>query len=82
MKVELRLRESILRLEKQVAEERIARLEAEAKAKEAQDKSENVMLDLEKRLKIAEDLNKDLNEKLQNSENKSKKEWGSSCVIL
>lgn len=48
-------------------------------AQEAQDKSENVMLDLEKRLKIAEDLNRDLDEKLQNSGNK---EWGSSCVIL
>ncbi|KAL6547552.1 hypothetical protein OROHE_009257 [Orobanche hederae] len=61
-KIESRLRESALMLEKQLAEERIARMQAEAKAQEAQTKLLHEMsgmkLDLEKARKDAEELEK------------------------
>ncbi|KAH6763827.1 hypothetical protein C2S52_012687 [Perilla frutescens var. hirtella] len=79
--VESRLRESILRLEKQLAEERAARVEAEAKVQAAQTKSKDEMLELADRLKRAEVRSQELEEKLQNSESKSKGN-GRACVIL
>lgn len=84
LKVELRMREreNILRLERQVAEEKAARVEAEA----AQEKSKAKMLDLEDRLKkLNQELIKEKDQNSQKTRNKSKeeaKEEGGSCVIL
>ncbi|KAL6544304.1 hypothetical protein OROGR_010801 [Orobanche gracilis] len=61
-KIESRLRESSLMLEKQLADERIARMEAEAKAVETQTKLllevNGLKLDLEKARKDADELEK------------------------
>ncbi|XP_057793669.1 immune-associated nucleotide-binding protein 9-like isoform X2 [Salvia miltiorrhiza] len=73
--VELRLRECILRLEKQLAVERAARAKAEVKAQAAQTKSRDEMLKLRARLSRAEALSKELQEKINSHK-------GGFCVVM
>ncbi|XP_057793668.1 immune-associated nucleotide-binding protein 9-like isoform X1 [Salvia miltiorrhiza] len=75
LKVELRLRECILRLEKQLAVERAARAKAEVKAQAAQTKSRDEMLKLRARLSRAEALSKELQEKINSHK-------GGFCVVM
>lgn len=62
----MRLRESILNLEKQLAEERAARAEAELKAREAQARSVDEVHQLKERLNRADELSRELQGKLNN----------------
>ncbi|XP_057793672.1 immune-associated nucleotide-binding protein 9-like [Salvia miltiorrhiza] len=86
--VELRLGECIMRLEKQLAEERVARLEVELKAQAAQTKSKEEMIEMKERLERAEELSKKLEEKFKNAENQSKEKasetiWSRmGCIIM
>lgn len=71
----MRLRECILRLEKQLAEERAARAEAEVKAQAAQAKSRDEVVELKKRLNRAEASSKKLQQKVDSQQ-------GGFCAVM
>ncbi|XP_057793670.1 immune-associated nucleotide-binding protein 9-like [Salvia miltiorrhiza] len=66
--VEVRLKESIANLENMLAEERAARAAAELKVLEAQAKAEHEVLELKQRLNRADELSKELQEKLNHKQ--------------
>lgn len=66
LKVESRMKESVLNLEKQLAEERAARVEAEAKVLEAQTKSKDEVFAMKERMMRAEEKSRDLENRLKN----------------